>query len=63
MVGGIDMLDSDAGFSHAEDAPPRSFLRHRRFIPYPPAGRPGGKMPPPGGDSLCNRRARRLLGG
>ncbi len=25
MVGGIDMLDSDAGFSHAEDAPPRSF--------------------------------------
>ena len=39
------------------------FLRHRRFIPYPPAGRPGGKMPPPGGDSLCNRRARRLLGG
>ena len=39
------------------------FLRHRRFIPYPPAGRPGGKMPPPGGDSLCDRRARRLLGG
>ena len=25
MVGGIDMLDSDAGFSRAEDAPPRSF--------------------------------------
>ena len=25
MVGGIDMLDSDAGFSLPEDAPPRSF--------------------------------------
>lgn len=25
MVGGIDMLDSDAGFSRSEDAPPRSF--------------------------------------